>query len=152
MADLLKGFHFYHEFRPRFSDIDAFGMVNNATFLTYFEEARVAYLSKLGIFNPLTKPAISIVIQRTEVDYLAPVRMPDKVRVYIRSSEYNQKKFTFEYALWLPKREVLAAKGKSLTVSYDLDQGRAVAIPEKFLNAMQAFESREKEGADAGTC
>jgi acyl-CoA thioester hydrolase len=126
-------------------------MVNNATFLTYFEEARVAYLGSLGIFNPLKKPAVSIVIQRTEVDYLAPVRMPDKVQIYIRSSDYNGKRFTFEYALWLPGREVLAAKGKSLTVSYDLDMGRAVAIPEGFLKAMQAFESQGKEGADAGT-
>jgi acyl-CoA thioester hydrolase len=39
----VDGFEFVHPERVRFRDVDALGHVNNAVFLTYLEEARIAY-------------------------------------------------------------------------------------------------------------
>ena len=39
---------FVHEERVRFRDLDPMGHVNNAVFLTYLEQARVAFFSAMG--------------------------------------------------------------------------------------------------------
>jgi len=46
----------------RWDDIDAFGHVNNAKYLTYIQEARF-----------LWSPIIEMVVARAEVDYIAPI-------------------------------------------------------------------------------
>ena len=57
-----------HECTLRWSDMDAYGHLNNSRFLTLYEEARVAlfFLGGRGAVG-------SFVISRHEVDYLRPV-------------------------------------------------------------------------------
>ena len=50
----------------RWGDLDAFGHVNNATYLVYAQEARFAW-SKM----------IEMVVARAEVDFLAPIYQGD---------------------------------------------------------------------------
>src|SRR6266550_7903332 len=44
----VEGFDFVHRETVRFRDVDSIGHVNNAVFLTYLEEARIAYLLPFG--------------------------------------------------------------------------------------------------------
>src|SRR6185369_12177279 len=57
----------------RWSDMDAYGHVNNARFLTLYEEARVALMFTAARDAGLTSFEDGIVISRHEVDYLRPV-------------------------------------------------------------------------------
>ena len=50
----------------RWGDLDAFGHVNNATYLVYAQEARYAW-SKM----------IEMVVARAEVDFVAPIYVGD---------------------------------------------------------------------------
>jgi acyl-CoA thioester hydrolase len=50
----------------RWGDLDAFGHVNNATYLVYAQEARYAW-SKM----------IEMVVARAEVDFIAPIYVGD---------------------------------------------------------------------------
>ena len=43
----VEGFDFVHRETVRFRDVDSMGHVNNAVFLTYIEEARIAYLLRV---------------------------------------------------------------------------------------------------------
>ena len=54
----------------RFGDTDAMGHVNNATFLTYLEDARV------GFFRHVSGDLISLgglILARTEIDFVRPI-------------------------------------------------------------------------------
>lgn len=54
----------------RFGDTDAMGHVNNATFLTYLEDARV------GFFRAVSGDLITLgglILARTEVDFVRPI-------------------------------------------------------------------------------
>ena len=42
-------FNFYHPVEVRYGDLDPQGHVNNAKHLTYFEQARIAYMVELGL-------------------------------------------------------------------------------------------------------
>ena len=42
----MEGYDFVHRQHVRFNDVDAMGHVNNAVYLTYVEEARIAFLGR----------------------------------------------------------------------------------------------------------
>ena len=64
----VEGFDFVHRETVRFRDLDSLGHVNNAVFLTYLEEARIAYLAPLGA------EATNMILARVEIDFRAPLR------------------------------------------------------------------------------
>ena len=43
-------YRFHHPIEVRYGDLDPQGHLNNAKYLTYFEQARVNYLIDLGLF------------------------------------------------------------------------------------------------------
>ncbi len=45
----LKDFPFNHKLKTRWRDLDAFKHVNNATFLSYIEDARIVFFKRWGI-------------------------------------------------------------------------------------------------------
>lgn len=147
----LARFRFHLQFKPRFSDLDAFGHVNHTRFFTYFEEGRVAYMRHLGIFIP-PNSQLSIVLQRAECQYLAPVHHHHLVEVHLCTSDWGRKSFSFHYAIWLPEEDILAAKGHTRAVSFHVGNRKPTDIPEDYLRAMQGFEAGEWErhGEDEG--
>ena len=46
---VLEDFPFHFEIKTRWRDLDAFGHVNNATFLSYIEDARITFFVRWGI-------------------------------------------------------------------------------------------------------
>ena len=44
-------FHYYHPVEVRYSDLDPQGHLNNASYLTYFEQARINYIVQLGLWQ-----------------------------------------------------------------------------------------------------
>lgn len=57
----------------RWDDQDAFGHVNNATYLTYVQEARVEMLWRTRINQGLEPILMEMVVARAELDYLLPI-------------------------------------------------------------------------------
>lgn len=117
----------------RWSDLDAYGHVNNARFLTLYEEARVALMfveaSKAGVksFNRGT------VISRHEVDYLRPVDYTDGVRVELWIEEIRPSRFIVAYELF--DGETVASRARTTCVPYDLTGGR----PRRLTDAEREF-------------
>src|SRR5437868_14023118 len=91
---------FKHNMRPeiRFVDIDSFGHVNNAHYLTYFEQARVKYFNQLlGWKYDWSKEGI--ILARAEVNYTMPVHLGDEVEIQTRCSRIGNKSFDLEYRM-----------------------------------------------------
>jgi len=65
---------FVHREIVRFRDLDSMGHVNNAVFLTYLEEARIAFLFGRGATTD------SLIVARVEIDYRSPVRLVAEAR------------------------------------------------------------------------
>ena len=101
--------------------MDAYGHVNNARFLTLYEEARVALFFAGAREMGLTSFEDGIVISRHEVDYLRPVDYGDPVRVEMWISEQRAASFTVAYELFDDGE--LASRAKSVCVPYNLANG-----------------------------
>jgi acyl-CoA thioester hydrolase len=119
---------FTHEVAVRWSDLDAYGHVNNARVLTLYEEARVAMFFTGARAHGLTSFEEGIVIARHEIDYLRPVNYGEPVRVEMWISQLRAASFTVSYELFYDG--VLASRAKSICVPYNLAQGHPRRISE----------------------
>jgi acyl-CoA thioester hydrolase len=106
----------------RWSDMDAFGHVNNARFLTLYEEARCELFFGQAHKHGLDSFEAGTVVARHEIDYLRPVDYGDPVRIELWVSELRVATITVSYELF--DNGVLASRAKSILVPYDLTNGR----------------------------
>jgi acyl-CoA thioester hydrolase len=126
----VEGFDFVHRETVRFRDVDAMGHVNNAVFLTYLEEARIAFLLPLGA------EVTHMILARVEIDFRAPLRMGDEIEIGVRPSELGTKSFELEYEVRSGDR--VAAEAKTVIVSFDYESGRSIELPESWREALAA--------------
>jgi len=124
----------------RWSDLDAYGHVNNARFLTLYEEARVALFFTGARALGLTSFEDGIVIARHEIDYLRPVDFTEQVRIELWISALRAAQFTLDYQLF--DGDVLASRAKSVCVPYNLAQ----AHPRRLTEAERDFLKPYLEG------
>lgn len=114
---------FTHRTPVRFSDTDAMGHVNNATFLTYVEEARLAYLS--GLSTALV--AGGLVVARSECDYVRPIVVdPDPLVVSVWVEAIGRSSFGLGYVI--EQCGEVAARARSVQVAYDYAAHRSRAL------------------------
>jgi acyl-CoA thioester hydrolase len=121
----MDGFPFVHRETVRFRDLDAMAHVNNAVFLTYLEQARLAWFGGADV-----QPLQDVILARTEIDFRSPVRQGEVVEIGVRSSRIGTKSFELEYELQAGGRVV--AEAKSVLVGYDYDQAESTPIPERW--------------------
>jgi acyl-CoA thioester hydrolase len=102
--------------------MDVYGHVNNARFLTLYEEARVALMFRGARERGLTSLEEGVVISRHEVDYLRQVDYGDPVRIEMWVAEIRPSRFTIAYELYAAGE--LASRARSVCVPFDLTAGR----------------------------
>jgi acyl-CoA thioester hydrolase len=114
-----------HVEQVRFRDLDPMGHVNNAVFLTYIEQARVAFLSEVGAATGLED--MNMIVARVEIDFKAPVRFGQEVEISVRATRFGTKSFDLDYELRVDGEVV--AEAKSVQVAYDYDRRQAMPLP-----------------------
>ena len=121
----MNGFPFVHRETVRFRDLDGMGHVNNAVFLTYLEQARLAWFG--------ADPAFAlndVILARTEVDFRSPLQVGEQVEIGVRPGRIGTKSFELEYELRAGDR--LVAEAKSVLVGYDYERGESTSVPERW--------------------
>ncbi len=125
----------------RFSDLDAMGHVNNATFLTFLEEARFAYFSAV-LKRDLSNLNFEAIIARIEIDYKNQICLGDKVAVYTRCSRIGEKSGDIENLIVVEKgtENKIAASALSKLVTFDYKRGVSIPIPDDVRKALEDYE------------
>ena len=136
----LSEFNYKTPIAIRFADIDAFGHVNNAVYLTYFEIARSSYWNEVVHWD---WDKMGIIIGRAEINYLKPIGLNDVVFAYVRTSRIGKSSFDLDYILVKVKNgdEEICTTGSTVCVSFDYLLNTSAAIPEKHRLKMQEFEA-----------
>jgi acyl-CoA thioester hydrolase len=114
---VLNGFRFVHPVEMRFSDVDAMGHVNNATYLTYLESARLAWWMKVTGSDDLT--TLRMILARTEIDYRSPTGFGDRPVVGVRCASLGRSSFVLEFRVEEARSGRLLAEARKVLVHYD---------------------------------
>ncbi len=134
-------FRFYHPIEVRYGDLDPQGHLNNAKYLTYFEQARVHYLLRLGMFEEgQSFTNIGIILAEVKVTFLAPVQYGTDVRIGMRISRLGNKSMTAEYTLIDAATKEVLATGSAALVGYDYRTNETIPIPEEWRGKIAEFE------------
>jgi acyl-CoA thioester hydrolase len=125
----------------RFADTDARGHVNNASYLTYCEIARLRYWSDVSAeMGPE-----SLILADARITYRDQTYFGEVVTVQSRASRIGRSSFTLEHRLLAGRPgEVprLVAVSESVLVRYDYEEAKAIPLSDEQVGAIERFEGR----------
>ena len=113
----------------RWADLDAFGHVNNAVYLTYDELARVDWGGKEFAPKQGSSVLVEMTVAHSEVDYLLPITkfgVDYDVNLWVES--IGNTSFTMAYEV--TRDDVVFAKMKTVQVMIDLAKMKSRPISE----------------------
>jgi YbgC/YbaW family acyl-CoA thioester hydrolase len=131
-------FRFRTRRRTRWSDEDVQGVVNNAVYMTLFEEARHQYFGDLGLLEGGEFP---FVLLQTNIRFLAPGRGGVEVEIELRTEEFTRTSFRQVGRIREVESGVVLAEKEALLVSWDPGARGKTATAEAFRDAVLAFEA-----------
>lgn len=126
-----------YDLAVRFSDIDAYGHVNNVMYFEYLQEARIAFMSRIKK-HLREQQSPHVVVARTQVDYLVPLLHRSAgytVRSWISSVGGRSMVVESQIVDTTGPREVVHAVAKVVLVFFDPTTQRSAA-PSDELHAL----------------
>jgi len=136
----MKDFRFSIPYTVRVADINYGGHVSNAAVLSFFQDARIAYLGNLGPFSELDLGGCGIILPEARVRYLAEMFLGDTVEIGVRIEEVRNSSFVMAYRI--ERQGEGTAEGTTALVAFDYQTRRPVRLPRPFREAVAAFENR----------
>lgn len=123
----------------RYIDIDSMGHVNNAVFLTYFEQARVHFFHQI-MGTDWNWHKQGILVARNEIDYKRPVLFNDRIQINVNPIQIGNTSFTIGYSITaLDNVSVVYASGKSVLVCIDHTKGLKQSVPVSWREAFASI-------------
>ena len=121
-----------------FRDVDTFGHVNNAVYLTYFEWARAQMWFALNDLEGAPTD-IGFIVARAEIDFILQIGM-EPIEIRVRISEMRNTSFDTLYELRLGDGR-LAATGKVVVVLFDWKNQRKAPISDELRRKVEQCAS-----------
>ena len=140
MADPLAGFPVVVEQAVVWGEMDAYRHVNNVVYFRYFENARIAYLDRVGWMRSREETGLGPIVASTSARYRKPLSYPDHLLVGVRAGELQSDRVTIEYRLVSARWDAVATDGQAVVVSFDYRQGRKAPIPDAVRAAIIELE------------
>lgn len=136
-----EGFRHHIPMPVRWSDLDALGHVNNAVYLTYFEQARISYFNALALWDGSINQ-LGLIMARAVIDYKLPLNASDDVHVFTRAKRLGTKSFDTEQVLVRRVGDQLetAATGLITIVVFDYQANQSAPIPQAWRDMLTAYE------------
>jgi len=136
----LDGFPFSTEVEVRFAETDAQGIAHNASYLVWFEVARVHYLAAhAGGYQALRDEGIEAIVLESHVRYLKPARFDDRLSVHARCGEVRGARFRYDYAIERAGETI--ADGWTLHATVESGTFRPTRVPAWLADAIATAEA-----------
>ena len=124
---------FQMDMAVRWRDMDAFNHVNNASYLGYIEEARVAWFKTLS--ESWVNESAAPILAAITVNYRRPANWPETMRVELFAERIGNKSLTLGHRIHAASDpEALYADGNAVMVWVNRD-GESVLLPESVRKA-----------------
>src|SRR5690625_3037440 len=122
-------FSFYVTIHVRFSETDMFGHVNNVSPFIYFEEARIEFLKRAGLFSKLDHGEGIPVVADLQCDFHQQLFFDDEIRLYVKVDHIGTTSFDLHY-MALNEQEKICLTGRGRLVYVDPKTGKALPLSE----------------------
>lgn len=122
----------------RFVDIDVMGHVNNAVYLSYFEQARMKWFETFA-GKEWDWNTFGILLARNEINYREPVLLHDHLQIETWCSKIGNKSLEVCYEVFIEENGVkrIKADGLSVLVCFDYHKKTTITVPDDWRNILQ---------------
>ena len=134
-------FRFFHPIEVRYGDLDPQGHLNNAKYFTYTEQARIAYVKELGLWNGGSFLDIGIILAEATMTFKAPILWGQPIRVGVRVNRLGNKSFDVIYSIQDFDTGLEHARGSTIQVTFDYHTSQTIPIPKEWRQTITDFEN-----------
>lgn len=133
----------FKDIEIRFSDIDALGHVNNASYLSYMEDVRLEYMKSVfaGLNYQTDFSQFPVILGDVYCRYESPAFLGEHIRVYTKVTHFGRKSFSMDYTLIELHSQRVLATAKTTMVMYDLKTKSTYDIPDFVKERVQMIEN-----------
>ena len=130
ILESLEDFLFHHNIQTRWKDMDSFGHINNAVYLTYIEDARTTLFKRWNL-NSQNK---SVIVASLKIDYFTQIKHPSKLIICSKISRIGNSRFDIQSAIFIDGLKKPAALSLVICVCYDYENGQSVTVYDEIRN------------------
>ena len=120
----LQDFPFTHKLKTRWRDLDAFKHVNNATFLSYIEDARTLFFKRWKT-NFKEK---SLIVASVKIDYISQVKHPSSLIIGQKISRLGTKSFDVSSVIFSEKTKEVVCISTVTSVCFNFILNQSVPV------------------------
>lgn len=132
MSEIFKWFN-----QVRSYELDRQNIVNHATIISYFEEARAEFAHSIGIdFNECVKAGFDFVLAGLEVQYRKPLFIQNKFYVTVKLDSFDDKRMHYSQEIYKEGSNKPASKAVIHLACVDVNTGRA-CMPDMLREILQ---------------
>lgn len=92
--------HYTHRVRVRYGETDQMGVAHHAVYLTWFEEARTAFLASKGCsYAELERQGWALPVRKVDLRYRLPARYEEELEVEVHVAAARSASITFAYRI-----------------------------------------------------
>lgn len=132
--------------RIRFRDTDMQGHVYFGNYFVFCDEALSAYMRALGMpWQDMVASGTDMYYVNATCDYLGSARFEEDIHIETHVSRVGNSSFTGTFVIRNDRRETLA-KASVTSVCVDPTTREKVPVPDRFRQAVVAFEGPQADG------
>jgi acyl-CoA thioester hydrolase len=136
----MEGFRFVCPQEVSFRDLDVFGHVNNAVYLTYIENARIGYMREVLGIESLED--LLVIVAKVNVDFRSRASLGETLEIGARVARIGTKSFEMEHEIHGPDGRLVAAATTTL-VTFDYRGDSTMPVPDLWRDRIESFEARD---------
>jgi acyl-CoA thioester hydrolase len=136
----MEGFRFVWSQEVTFRDLDTFGHVNNAVYLTYVENARVGYMRDVLGIEALED--LLVIVANVNIDFRTRASFGETLEIGARTSRIGTKSFDLDHEIRGGDGRLVAAAATTL-VTFDYRGDTTMPVPDLWRERIEAYEARD---------
>ena len=137
-------FKFAHGHRVRYDEVDAQGIVGNASWLNLLQLGRIEYLRYLSLMmEGGTRSPVQAVVRKAVIDYLAPARFDDALSIRVRTAYMGGRSARLEYMVDNVETGMRPVVAETVLVCVELSSMRSIPWPEVWRDRILEFEGED---------
>ena len=135
-------FKFKTEFRVRWMECDAQGIVFNGAYLGYLELSTAEYWRNLGIgiYHLPRSGYFDLAVVKTTIEFRSPALVDEMVEAYVNVARIGNSSMDMRMELWRPAPETLLTAIDAVYVGYDAATRTSRRVPDTFRELVGHYE------------
>lgn len=130
--------NFSIKIKVRYCETDQMGLVHHGSYINYFEEARIAWISNLGFsYSEMEKSGIILPVSKLNVSYLRPTYFDDVLVVSVELTEIPTSRLIFNYTI--KNKDEIVVTGTTVLAFLNKITKKPVRCPDYMLEKVKSL-------------